>query len=81
MLTRGTSGQRLRFPAFSIFGKTNCSSRFFEVAEQLAHASALGADLGAGSLERLLGVQRPPLPGRLGLGVAAPSAAARCRRG
>ena len=42
-----------------------------ELAEQLAHASALGADLGAGSLERLLGVQRPPLPGRLGLGVAA----------
>jgi len=41
-----------------------------ELAEQLANAGALGADLGVGSLERLLGVQRPLLPGRLGLGVA-----------
>jgi hypothetical protein len=40
-----------------------------ELAEQLADAGALGADLGVGSLERLLGVQRPLLPGRLGLGV------------
>ena len=41
-----------------------------ELAEQLADAGALGADLCVGGLERLLGVQRPLLPGRLGLGVA-----------
>ena len=41
-----------------------------ELAEQLADAGALGADLGVGGLECLLGVQRPLLPGRLGLGVA-----------
>jgi hypothetical protein len=38
-----------------------------ETAEQLADAGALGADLGVGGLECLLGVQRPLLPGRLGL--------------
>lgn len=41
-----------------------------ELAEQFADAGALGADLCVGGLERLLGVQRPLLPGRLGLGVA-----------
>ena len=41
-----------------------------ELAEQLADAGALGADLCVGGLERLLSVQRPLLPGRLGLGVA-----------
>jgi hypothetical protein len=40
-----------------------------ELAEQFADAGALGADLGVGGLERLLGVQRPLPPGRLCLGV------------
>ena len=49
-----------------------------ELAEQLADAAALGADLGVGGLEGLLGVQRPLLPGRLGLGVAVSRSC--CRR-
>jgi hypothetical protein len=41
-----------------------------ELAEQLADAGALGADLGMGGLERLLGIKCPLLPGRLGLGAS-----------
>jgi hypothetical protein len=41
-----------------------------ELAEQAADAGALDADLGVRGFERLLGVQRPLLPGRLRLGIA-----------
>jgi len=42
-----------------------------ELAEQLADAGTLGANLGVGGLESLLGIQRPLLPARLRLCVTA----------
>jgi hypothetical protein len=53
--------------AFSVLIRWTASWVHFEVAdlaEEFADASALGADLGVGCLERVLSVQRPLSPGR-----------------
>lgn len=56
----------------AFFERVRCSGGVAELAEQLADADALAADLGVSGSEGLPGVQRPLLSGHLRLGIRNP---------